>query len=87
MSYNSSIGQILNNTVENTLADSITQIDGANHITICGNRVLNAGDDGISNNSYVDVNPPLTKTSRSRTIPSSTIFGAAVSRSRAEAIY
>jgi hypothetical protein len=52
-SIGSSGGQILNNTVENTLADSISQITGANNITIRGNRVLNAGDDGISNNSYV----------------------------------
>jgi hypothetical protein len=52
-SIGSSGGQILNNTVENTLADSISQISGANNITIRGNRVLNAGDDGISNNSYV----------------------------------
>jgi len=53
MSYNSSGGYILNNTVENTLADSITQIDGSYNIVISGNHVLNAGDDGISNNSYV----------------------------------
>jgi hypothetical protein len=52
-SIGSSGGQILNNTVENTLADSISQIAGSNNITIRGNRVLNAGDDGISNNSYV----------------------------------
>jgi hypothetical protein len=52
-SITSSGGQILNNTVENTLADSISQIAGANNITVRGNRVLNAGDDGISNNSYI----------------------------------
>jgi hypothetical protein len=53
MSYNSSGGYILNNTIENTLADSITQIDGSYNITVSGNRILNSGDDGISNNSYV----------------------------------
>ena len=51
-SINSSGGQVINNTVENTLADSISQISGTNNVTIGGNRVLNAGDDGISNNSY-----------------------------------
>ncbi len=53
MSYNSSTGYILNNTIENTLADSITQINGSNNITVSGNRILNSGDDGISNNSYI----------------------------------
>ena len=53
MSYNSNGGYILNNTIENTLADSITQIAGSYNITVSGNRILNAGDDGISNNSYV----------------------------------
>ncbi len=53
MSYNSNGGYILNNTVENTLADSITQIDGSYNIIVSGNRILNSGDDGISNNSYV----------------------------------
>jgi hypothetical protein len=52
-SITSSGGQVLNNTVENTLADSISQIAGANNIMVRGNRVLNSGDDGISNNSYV----------------------------------
>ena len=52
MSQNSSGGYILNNTVENTLADSITQIAGSYNITVSGNRILNSGDDGISNNSY-----------------------------------
>ena len=46
------------NTVENTLADSITQTDGANNIVICGNKVINSGDDGISNNTYSD-NPTM----------------------------
>ena len=46
-------GLIQNNTVENTLADSITNTNGANNITVKGNRVLNSGDDGVSNNSYV----------------------------------
>jgi hypothetical protein len=52
-SVTSSGGQVLNNTVENTLADSISQIAGANNITVSGNRVLNSGDDGISNDSYI----------------------------------
>ena len=46
-------GLIQNNTVQNTLADSITNTNGAANITITGNRVLNAGDDGISTVSYV----------------------------------
>ncbi len=53
MSYNSNGGYILNNTIENTLADSITQTAGSYNITVSGNRILKAGDDGISNNSYV----------------------------------
>jgi polygalacturonase len=53
MSYGSSNGKITNNTIENTLADSITQIAGANNITVSGNRTLNSGDDGISTVSYV----------------------------------
>jgi hypothetical protein len=46
-------GYILNNTVENTLADSITQVSGSYNITVSGNRIMNSGDDGISDNSYV----------------------------------
>jgi Right handed beta helix region len=46
-------GLIQNNTVENTLADSITNTNGAYNITVKGNRVINSGDDGISNNSYL----------------------------------
>jgi hypothetical protein len=46
-------GLIQNNTVENTLADSITNTNGASNITVKGNRVNNSGDDGISNNSYL----------------------------------
>ncbi len=46
-------GLIQNNTVENTLADSITNTNGASGITVKGNRVINSGDDGISNNSYL----------------------------------
>jgi len=53
ISQNSSGGYILNNTIENTLADSITQTLGSHGIMIFGNRVLNSGDDGVSNNSYV----------------------------------
>ena len=53
MSYNSHGGYVVNNTVENTLADSITQTNGSYDITVSGNRILNASDDGISNNSYV----------------------------------
>jgi hypothetical protein len=47
-------GLIQNNTVENTLADSITNTNGASNISVRGNRVLNSGDDGISNNSYLN---------------------------------
>jgi Chitobiase/beta-hexosaminidase C-terminal domain len=52
MSLNSHDGFILNNTIENTLADSVTQILGSYNITVFGNRILNSGDDGVSNNSY-----------------------------------
>jgi hypothetical protein len=52
MSLNSHGGFILNNTIENTLADSVTQILGSYNITIFGNRILHSGDDGVSNNSY-----------------------------------
>jgi parallel beta-helix repeat protein len=55
-SVNSNNGQVLNNTVENTQADSISQIDGSYDITVRGNRILNSGDDSISNVSYI-VNP------------------------------
>jgi hypothetical protein len=58
-SYNSHGGFILNNTVENTLADSITQINASHDITVSGNRVVNSGDDGISNNSYIDEPGPV----------------------------
>jgi hypothetical protein len=51
-SYTSNDGYIFNNTVENTLADSIEQATPAYNITVAGNRILNSGDDGISNNSY-----------------------------------
>lgn len=53
LSQNSHAGYILNNTIENTLADSVTQVSGSYNITVFGNRILNSGDDGISNNSYV----------------------------------
>lgn len=48
-------GHILHNTIEDTLADSITSIDGASNIVIRGNRIVNSGDDGISVVSYADV--------------------------------
>jgi hypothetical protein len=53
LSQNSHGGYILNNTIEKTLADSVTQVFGSYNITIFGNRILNSGDDGVSNNSYV----------------------------------
>lgn len=56
MSFNSSGGTIADNTIKNTLADSITQVVGSHDITVKGNKILNAGDDGISTVSYV-VNP------------------------------
>jgi hypothetical protein len=46
-------GLIQNNTVENTLADSITNTNGAANILVKANHVVNSGDDGISNNSYL----------------------------------
>jgi hypothetical protein len=45
-------GVIENNTVENTLADSITNTNGASGIIVRQNRVINSGDDDFSNNSY-----------------------------------
>jgi hypothetical protein len=51
-SVDSTGGNICSNTVENTLADSITSVDGSSNITISNNEVLNAGDDGISIVSY-----------------------------------
>ena len=50
----SSNGLISHNTVENTLADSITAVEGASAIEIRGNRIINSGDDGISVVSYND---------------------------------
>ena len=46
-------GLIQNNTVENTLADSITNTNGAYNIMVLGNHIFHSGDDGISNNSYL----------------------------------
>ena len=51
-SVNSTNGNIYSNTVENTLANSITSVDGSSFITISQNQVINAGDDGISIVSY-----------------------------------
>ncbi len=53
LSDNSNGGYILNNTIENTLADSITQVLGTYNVLIAGNRILNSGDDGVSNNTYL----------------------------------
>ena len=51
-SVDSTGGDIYSNTVENTLADSITTVDGSTNIIISHNEVLNSGDDGISIVSY-----------------------------------
>ena len=53
MSYGSSGGLIENNTITNSLADSITAIDGSSNITVKNNLIENSGDDGISVVSYV----------------------------------
>lgn len=53
-STGSSYGKILNNTVENTKADSIHNTGGSHDLTITGNRIINSGDDGISVVSYKD---------------------------------
>jgi hypothetical protein len=45
-------GTIENMTVTNTLADSITNVLGANNILEQNNLIYNSGDDGMSNNSY-----------------------------------
>ncbi|MGE5516823.1 MAG: glycosyl hydrolase family 28-related protein [Bacteroidota bacterium] len=54
VSDKSSYGKVLNNTVENTLADSIHTVTGSHDILISGNRVVHSGDDGISVVSYND---------------------------------
>ena len=46
-------GTVNNNTVENTLADAISQIHGSSYITVMNNLTIHSGDDGVSNNSYV----------------------------------
>ena len=50
--FSGSQGTIENNTVQNTQADAITNVEGANHILEQNNLVNNSGDDGMSNNSY-----------------------------------
>jgi hypothetical protein len=52
-SVGSTGGTIVDNTVENSLADAISQIAGSSQIVVSGNRIINAGDDGISTVSYV----------------------------------
>jgi Chitobiase/beta-hexosaminidase C-terminal domain/Pectate lyase superfamily protein len=47
-------GTIENMTVTNTLADSITNVLGANNILEQNNLIYNSGDDGMSNNSYAN---------------------------------
>ena len=68
MSYNSSNGYIMNNTVENTQADSITQVLGSSNVTVTGNRILNSGDDGVSNNSYAGETPVNNITVKGNTV-------------------
>jgi parallel beta-helix repeat protein len=45
-------GRITNNTIKDTLADSIHMTDKASYITLENNRIENAGDDGIAVVSY-----------------------------------
>jgi hypothetical protein len=45
-------GSITNNTIKNTLADSIHMTDKASFITVDNNHIENAGDDGIAVVSY-----------------------------------
>ncbi|HYE51315.1 MAG TPA: glycoside hydrolase family 55 protein, partial [Azospirillaceae bacterium] len=45
-------GQVTNNKVMNTNADSIHFYQGAHHMLVQGNRVENSGDDGIAVVSY-----------------------------------
>lgn len=54
MSDGSHRGRICGNRVVATLADGITAIHGSSEIAITDNRVVDAGDDGISVVSYVD---------------------------------
>lgn len=59
MSFESSNGTIENNTVENTLADSIHLTDASHDITVSGNLVTNSGDDGIAVVSYAGESAPV----------------------------
>src|SRR6185503_9399919 len=45
-------GRITNNTIKDTLSDSIHMTDKASYITLENNRIDNAGDDGIAVVSY-----------------------------------
>lgn len=45
-------GRVTNNTVKNTLADSIHMTGGSSYMTVEGNRIENSGDDGIAVVSY-----------------------------------
>lgn len=45
-------GRITNNTISDTMADSIHMTDKANFITVENNTILNTGDDGIAVVSY-----------------------------------
>ena len=45
-------GRITNNTIRNSLSDSIHMTDGASYITVEGNTIEGSGDDGIAVVSY-----------------------------------
>ena len=49
---NTSRGRITNNTIRNSLSDSIHMTDGASYITVENNTIENSGDDGIAVVSY-----------------------------------
>jgi Right handed beta helix region len=53
VNFGSSYGKILNNTIENTLADSIHNTHGSHDVLIKGNLIMNSGDEGIAVVSYV----------------------------------
>ena len=56
---NSNQGRIVGNDVSGTNADSIHMTHGSHHILVQGNRVVNAGDDGIAVVSYRSAKSPV----------------------------
>ena len=55
--YGGSVGLVHDNSIKNTLADSIHMTDGTNQMQVYKNRIENSGDDGIAVVSYGGVVP------------------------------